>query len=88
MPGMQTGDKNLNQKPGNFGPVPGGSTILWQTDHFIMYADSKHLIWRYMHEFHARWPVEFNPSIRSFAPVQEAPKEECRLTPAEIEDLI
>lgn len=50
--------------PSNFGPVPGGSTILWQTDHFIMYADSEGQIWRYMHEFHARWPVEFIPPIQ------------------------
>lgn len=77
------------RKVSNFGPVPGGSTILWQTEHFIMYADSKRNCWRYMHEFHARWPVEFIPPIQIPGPVQSEPKpEERKLTPQEIEDLI
>lgn len=66
---------------GAFGPLPGGSTILWQTDHFLMYMDSKGNCWRYMHEFHARWPVEFIPPIT---------RREMRrpLTDKELEDLI
>ena len=76
-------------KPSNFGPVPGGSTILWQTEHFVMYADSKGKCWRYIHEFHARWPVEFIPPIHIPGPVQDEPKPgERKLTPQEIEDLI
>lgn len=71
---------------GNFGPVPGGSTILWQTEHFIMYADSKGLIWRHMPAFHARWPGEFIPPIK--IPVPGTDDRKYGLTAAEIEELI
>jgi len=67
---------------GNFGPVPGGSKILWQTDHFILYADSNGKCWRYMHEFHAAWPFNFDPPLV----LPELGK--YGLTKKEIEDLI
>jgi hypothetical protein len=70
---------------GNFGPLPAGSTILWQTDHFIIYADSKGKIWRFMHEFHARWPVEFDPPIK--IPIPDPPFKRV-LTQKELEELI
>jgi hypothetical protein len=77
--------------PESFGPLPGGSTILWQTDHFLMYADSKGQEWRYMHEFHARWPVEFVPPInlkRHGHGMEGVAVTKYELSEKEIEDLI
>ena len=50
--------------PGNFGPMPGGSTILMQNaGKMVMYADENGKIWRYLYDYDLRWPVEFNPPI-------------------------
>jgi hypothetical protein len=90
MPGMQENDKESipggeKVRPGNFGPVPGGSIILWQSDHFIIYIDSHGKVWRYMHEFHARWSADFG-NIKIPEPVNiETPR---KLTKEEIEDLL
>jgi len=73
----------------NFGPVPGGSVILWQTDKMIIYEDSKGKIWRYLKSYDQRWPVTFDPPLKSAQPfkgVKIPPKIE--LTEKEIEDLI
>lgn len=81
---------------GNFGPIPGGSTILMQTvGKMVLYADSKGKTWRYMHAYDQRWPVDFSPSIdikkhgcatdgAAVAPIPPLGG----LTPTEIEDLI
>ena len=56
-----------------------------------MYVDSKGLTWRYMHEFHARWPVEFNPPIdlkRQGHGMEGVAVKKYELTEKEIEDLI
>lgn len=42
----------------NFGPVPGDSTLLWQTKSFIIYRDKQGKVWRYHKEFRATWPFE------------------------------
>jgi hypothetical protein len=53
-----------------------------------MYADAKGLIWRYMHEFHAKYPVEFVPPLVIPVPVPAWKQESRQLTPAEIEELV
>lgn len=78
---------------GNFGPIPAGSTILMQTvGKMVMYADAKGKIWRYLHSYDQRWPVEFSPKIDlarhgcGYEGVAVAPPGD--LTVKEIEDLI
>lgn len=76
---------------GNFGPLPVGAQILWQTPGvMLMYADAKGGIWRYLYDYHARWPVEFNPPIDVKRHIQQEPAANIKhgLTEKEIEDLI
>jgi hypothetical protein len=55
-----------------------------------MYADAKGGIWRYLYDYHARWPVEFNPPIDVKRHIQQEPAANIKhgLTEKEIEDLI
>jgi hypothetical protein len=69
----------------NFGPLPAGSFILWQSEHFLMYMDAKGDCWRYMPEYHAKWPVVFDPPLDKKKYM--APKKP-ELTDEEIEELI
>jgi hypothetical protein len=72
----------------NFGPLPAGSIILWQSEHFLMYMDSKGDCWRYMHEFHAKWPVIFDPPLDKKVYMEPKPVTKYGLTDKEIEELI
>lgn len=58
----------------------------------VMYADSKGKIWRYLHAYDQRWPVDFAPKIdlarHGCANIDAAVAIPGELTVKEIEDLI
>jgi hypothetical protein len=76
-------EKQKDWNTSNFGPVPSGSTILWQTEKIIVYQDSKGKFWRHMKDYRATWPIIFKPD-----PGMVKPDEKHKSKEVPIEELI